>query len=190
MKERASALFPLALLIILAAATYWLNRVIESDNPRGPLRHAPDFMVDNFKVKRFNPEGRLQHTVIASGMQHFPDDDSTIVKNLHLTYHQQPPTEVFALTALVGRDGKEVDLVDQVRVIRHAADGSPKTILETNTLKVFPDEEKGTTNSPVVITQGQSVMNGSGLDFDNKTSISVLRGRVTGTIHRNQTKTP
>ena len=33
-------------------------------------------------------------------------------------------------------------------------------------------------------------MNGSGLEIDNKSGISVLRGRVTGTLYRNQTKTP
>jgi len=42
----------------------------------------------------------------------------------------------------------------------------------------------------VVITQGMSVVRGSGLDIDNRTGISVLRGRVTGTLHRNRTDKP
>ncbi len=63
-------------------------------------------------------------------------------------------------------------------------------MLETRTLKILPDDEKGHTDDPVVITQGKSIMNGSGLDIDNRSGMTVLRGRVTGTLYRNQTKTP
>jgi hypothetical protein len=42
----------------------------------------------------------------------------------------------------------------------------------------------------VVITQGGSILRGSGLEFDNKTGVTVLRGRVTGTLHSNRTEKP
>lgn len=190
MKERAAAMLPLMLLIILAAATYWLNRVVQGDNPRGPMRHDPDFIVDQFVVRRFDTTGRLQNTIVADQMKHFPDNDSTLVTKPHLTYHQVPPTEVFALNGRIGADGKEVDLSGKVRIVRHGADGAAATVINTETLKVFPDEERGFSNSPVVITQGNSIMNGSGLEFDNRSSISVLRGRVSGTLHRNQKASP
>jgi lipopolysaccharide export system protein LptC len=191
MKDRAASLFPLAMLVLLAALTFWLNRVIQGDNPRGPQRHDPDYWVERFEVRRFNTEGRLQHTVVADNLLHYPDDDTTIVATPHVTYHQKPPTEIFARMAYVGKDGKEIDLVDNVRVVRHSAEaGAPSTVLETRTLKIFPDSEKGHTNDPVVITQGKSIMNGSGLDIDNRSGISVLYGRVTGTLHRNRTETP
>jgi len=191
MKNRAASLFPLVMLLLLAALTFWLNRVIQGDSPRGPQRHDPDYWVERFEVRRFDIDGKLQHTVVADKLLHYPDNDTTIVTTPHLTYHQQPPTEIFARMAYIGRDGKEVDLVDDVRVIRHGALGdSPRTVLETRTLKVFPDDERGTTNDPVVITQGKSIMRGTGLDIDNRSGITVLRGRVTGTLHRNQTETP
>lgn len=191
MKDRAASLFPLAMLVLLAALTFWLNRVIQGDNPRGPLRHDPDYWVERFEVRRFDAEGKLQHTVVADNLLHYPDDDTTIVATPHITYHQKPPTEIFARMAYIGKDGKEVDLVDNVRVVRHSAEaGAPSTVLETRTLKVFPDSEKGHTRDPVVITQGKSIMNGSGLDIDNRSGISVLYGRVTGTLHRNRTGTP
>ncbi len=191
MKDRAASLFPLVMLLLLAALTFWLNRVIQADNPRGPQRHDPDYWVERFQVRRFDPEGKLQHTIVADKLLHYPDDDTTIVTAPHITYHKQPPSEIFARIAYIGRDGKEVDLVDEVRVLRQgAASESAPTLLETRTLKVFPDEERGSTNDPVVITQGKSVMNGTGLDIDNRSGITVLRGRVTGTLHRNRTQTP
>ena len=191
MKDRAASLFPLAMLLLLAALTFWLNRVVQGDNPRGPQRHDPDYWVERFEVRRFDIDGKLQHTIVADKLLHYPDDDTTIVAMPHVTYHQQPPSEIFARMAYVGRDGKEVDLVDEVQVIRHGAtDESRPTVLETRTLKIFPDDERGHTNDPVVITQGLSVMHGTGLDIDNRSGITVLHGRVTGTLHRNRTDTP
>ena len=191
MKDRAASLFPLAMLVLLAALTFWLNRVIQDDNPRGPQRHDPDYWVERFEVRRFDVEGKLQHTVVAAKLLHYPDDDTTVVTTPHITYHQPPPTEIFARMGYIGKDGKEVDLVDDVRVVRHSAAGdAPPTQLDTRTLKIFPDAEKGHTNDPVVITQGKSIMKGSGLDIDNRSGITVLRGRVTGTLHRNRTETP
>jgi lipopolysaccharide export system protein LptC len=191
MKDRAASLFPLAMLVLLAALTFWLNRVIQGDNPRGVQRHDPDYWAEHFKVRRFDIDGKLQHTVIADKLLHYPDDDTTVVTMPHIIYNRKPPSEIFARTAYIGRDGKEVDLVDEVQVIRHGATGkSHPTVLETRTLKVFPDDEKGHTNDPVVITQGRSVMRGTGLDIDNRSGITVLRGRVTGTLHRNRTQTP
>jgi len=190
-KDRAASLFPLVMLLLLAALTLWLNRIIQGDNPRGPQRHDPDYSVERFEVRRFDIEGKLQHTLTAAKLLHYPDDDTTVVTTPHITYHQQPPTEVSARMGYIGRDGKEVDLVDEVRIIRHGATGdSPPTVLETRTLKVFPDAERGTTNDAVVISQGKSVMRGTGLDIDNRSGITVLRGRVTGTLHRNRTETP
>ena len=186
MNGRVSALLPLVLLLVLAAASIWLNRLVQNDNPRGAQRHAADFIVERFKVRRFDPDGRLQHTLIAEKLTHYPDDDTTVVVAPHMTYHQLPPTQIRARTALIGQDGKEIDLVDQVEIIRQGSNGAPATIIRTNAMKIFPDEEKGHADVPVVITRGKSILNGSGLTFDGKTSISVLRGRVTGTIHRNQ----
>ncbi len=192
MKDRAASLFPLVMLLLLAALTFWLNRVIEGDNPRGPQRHDPDYWVERFEVRRFDFEGKLQHTIVADKLLHYPDDDTTIVTAPHITYHKQPPSEIFARMAYIGRDGREIDLVDDVRVIRQSAAGnSPPTVLETRTLKVFPDDEKGRTGDPVAITQGKSVLKGNGgLELDNRSGISVLRGRVTGTLYRNRTGTP
>ncbi|MDP1614083.1 MAG: LPS export ABC transporter periplasmic protein LptC [Sulfuritalea sp.] len=191
MKDRAASLFPMAILVLLAALTFWLNRLIQDDKPRGPQRHDPDYWVERFEVRRFDLEGQLQHTLVAAKLVHYPDDDSTVVTAPHITYHRQPPSEVSARMAYIGREGKELDLVDEVKVIRHGALGeSPPTVLETRTLKIFPDDEKASTRDPVLITQGKSIMRGSGLDLDNKTGITVLRGRVTGTLHRNRTETP
>lgn len=191
MKDRVSSLFPLAMLVLLAALTFWLNRVIQDDKPRGPQRHDPDYWVERFEVRRFDLDGKLQHTLAAEKLLHYPDDDTTIITAPKITYHQEAPAEASARMAYIGSDGRQVDLVGNVRVVRHKAAGNgPPTVLETRTLKVVPDDETARTRDPVVISQGASIMHGSGLDLNNKSGITVLHGRVTGTLTRHRTDKP
>jgi lipopolysaccharide export system protein LptC len=54
-------------------------------------------------VRRFDINGKLQHTLVADKLVHYPDDDTTIVRTRpHVTYHHQPPSEVSARMAYVG----------------------------------------------------------------------------------------
>ena len=191
MKDRSASLVPLVMLVLLAALTFWLSRVIEGDKPRAPTRHDPDYMVERFEVRRFDTSGKLQHTLAGERLVHYPDDDTTIVHAPHVTYHQTAPTEISAKVAFIAADGREINLVDEVRVLRHANSGdAPPTQLDTRSLKLFPDEERGGTRDPVTITQGQSTIRGTGMDIDNKTGVSVLHGRVTGTLYSKQTEKP
>lgn len=191
MNDRSTSLVPLVMLVLLAALTFWLSRLIEGDKPRAPLRHDPDYIVDRFEVRRFDTAGKLQHTLSGQRLVHFPDDDTTVVSAPRLTYHQVAPTEISAREAHIGRDGKEVDLLDAVRVIRHAAAGdTAPTRIETRSLKIFPDEERGLTRETVTITQGRSVVRGHGMEIDNRTGLSVLHGRVKGTLYSNRTEKP
>ncbi|MBK9022032.1 MAG: LPS export ABC transporter periplasmic protein LptC [Sulfuritalea sp.] len=93
------------------------------EKPRGPQRHDPDYWVENFEVRRFDIDGKLQHTLIAKKLVHYPDDDTTIVTAPQLTYHRGAPAEISARMAYVGTDGKEIDLVDDVRVSPPRRDG-------------------------------------------------------------------
>lgn len=191
MNDRSTSLLPMAMLVLLAALTFWLSRLIEGDKPRAPLRHDPDYIVDRFELRRFDSGGKLQHTLTGERLVHYPDDDSTVVSAPRLTYHQVAATEISARTAYIGRDGKEVDLIDSVRVIRHtgAGDTAP-TQIETGSLKIFPDEERGLGRETVTITQGRSIVRGHGMEIDNRTGLSVLHGRVKGTLYSKRTEKP
>lgn len=191
MNNRAASTLPLIMMLLLAALTFWLSQIIQDHAPRGPLRHDPDYWAERLELRRFDSTGALQHTLVADKMLHYADDDTTVVTEPHLTYHRQPPIDIFARMAYIGADGKEVDLVDDVKVIQQGATKqAPATVLETRALKVFPDEEKGSTNDPVKITKGSSIIRGTGLETDNRTGITVMHGRVTGTLHSNRTETP
>jgi len=190
--RRVGSLLPLLLIGVLAALTFWLQRISEPPalDLSGRDRHDPDFIVDTFTVRRFDTQGELQHTLAATRMQHYPDDDTTMVTAPHVTFHGTPPTLLTAEQALVSKDAKAVRLERNVLLVRSAANGGLSTEVATARLDVLPDLETASTNLPVTITQGRSVVTGSGLLADNKSMLTTLRGPVRGTIYRDQRKTP
>jgi lipopolysaccharide export system protein LptC len=187
-----AALFPLIIVGLLAGMTFWLDQASRSPTTanNGKLRHDPDYIVENFEVRRFDQEGALQHTLRAASMLHYPDDDSTVIVSPNLTYHRQPPTFVTALEARLDSEGKHVQLIDDVRVTRGGLGGNPDTVLTTARLDAFPDDELATSTVPVTIVQGSSNITGGGLSANNKTSIYVLDGPVYGIFHRAAGKNP
>ena len=177
---------PKGFLALLAAMTFWLERAARppTTGMDGKARHDPDYLIDNFTVRRFGVDGFLQHTLQADHMRHFPDDDSTLVLKPKLTYHRTPETHVSAQKAYLDSGATHVRLVDDV-VITRAGINKPGTVLTTPLLDAFPDEETASTDAPVTITQGASQVRGSGLRADNKTAQYVLTGPVNGIFHRN-----
>lgn len=182
----AATLFPLLLAGLLAGMSYWLELASRAPTAAtdGKSRHDPDYIIRNFEVRRFDPQGNLQHTVVADLMRHYPDDDSTVVFSPRITYHRDPPTVVTAREALISSKGEHVRLIDDVRVARSGMGGKPATVLTTARLDAWPDEEIAKTNLPVTIVQGLTNVQGSGLSVDNKTSVYILEGPVKGVFFR------
>lgn len=188
MNQNSAGFVPVALVALLAALTFWLDRTTQGEDLRdGKHRHDVDYFVDNFKVRRFNTEGALQHTLVATRMVHFPDDESTEVAAPRLTYHRVPELRVTSKTAWLDKDGKHIRLDGDVHIIREGIDKRPPTEMRTSVLYAVPDDEFAHTDVPVKITQGLTVLNGTGMETNNKTQISTLFGRVDGIIYNNQT---
>lgn len=184
-----TGLFPVVLMALLAGLTFWLDRATQpqDDSRSGKHRHDPDFIVDNFQVRRFAADGTLQHTLVAKKMLHYADDESTEVAAPRLTYHRTPLLNITSNTAWLDKDGKHVRLNGDVHIVRDAVGGKPPTAMDTSVLHAVPDDEFAHTDAPVKITQGLTVLNGTGMESNNKTQISVLFGRTNGIIHNNQT---
>ena len=190
--RHAGSLFPLLLVGVLAALTFWLQRVSEgpAGDRSGRHRHDPDFIIDNFSLRTFGATGKLQHTLKATRMMHYPDDDTTTVTAPHVLFHATPPTQLSAEEALVSKDATQVRLLRNVRLHRGGHDGGLPLEAVTARLDVLPELETASTDTPVTITQGRSVVTGSGLTADNKTQQTSLFGPVRGVIYRDAGKTP
>jgi lipopolysaccharide export system protein LptC len=186
MRTSGASLFPLALLGLLAALTFWLEQATQTSGGAndGKNRHDPDFIIDNFKLRRFDPEGTLQHSVVARRMLHYPDDESTDVVEPRMTYHRDPATLITADAANLDKDGKHVKLMGNVQIVRGSGTNIGPTVIATSELNVTPDDEYAITDKPVTITRDASIVTGTGAEVNNKIHSAILFGRVHGTIYK------
>jgi len=189
MIARSTAFFPLLLLALLAAGTYWLDYIVELSAPggKGPLRHDPDFVVENFTITAMTPEGRPESRLSAERMVHFPDDRTTDVTALRLTQiarDERPPLRVQSDRATVSENAEELDLYDNVVVVREATHDRGELRLETPYLHYSREREIARTPSPVVITEGNSRVEGVGMELNAKTHWFEVKSAVQATFTR------
>jgi lipopolysaccharide export system protein LptC len=188
MRPSGASLFPLGIVAMLAALTFWLQRaVLFGEAPfTGKTRHDPDFIVDNFSVRHFDAHGALGDSGSAVRMVHYGDDDSTEITAPDITLQRQPALHITAQKAWMSKDGKEVRMEGGVRAVRSADAGAAEAVVTTDVMYVYPDDDLARSDTPVTMTQGKSVVTGSGFEADSKKQLFTLRGRVHGTIIRNE----
>jgi len=185
MRPRTSSIFPVALVAMLAALTFWLERLVEG--PEGPPAPrdpgTPDFVIDNLKGTKMSPDGHPEYTLAATKMVHFPATDVTEVEQPRLIQWRAdaPPVRVSAVRGTVSGDGKELHLHGDVVIVREKAPGRGELRVETDYLEVIPDSEVARTPERVVITQDGSRLEGVGMEFNNKARELELKSLVSGT---------
>jgi lipopolysaccharide export system protein LptC len=79
----------------------------------------------------------------------------------------------------VGPEGKQVELIEKVRVARTDAKGRP-TILTTSRLTVFPDQEYAQTQQAVRIEAANGVTTAQGMKAYLNDSRMLLQSNVRG----------
>jgi lipopolysaccharide export system protein LptC len=184
MIDRVGGYFPFVLLVLLAALSFWLEKIVQppAAQEAAAARHDPDYIVDGLSAVRMDEQGRVKHTLRAQRMTHFPDDDVTVLVQPRLvTYSQgRAPVTVTSRDAHMSGNGEDVYFENDVRVVRAPVDDQSELVLETPYLHVIPDDNIAKTNRPVTIRNGMGVVNASGLELNSETRLLKLEGRVKG----------
>lgn len=183
MLTRSAIFFPLILAGLLAIITFWINVAVEQQGPKidGSNRHDPDYTMNNFVTTQTDITGKLRYVLAATEMLHYPDDDSTVLQRPRFTQYttNKPYTQIEGLRGYISTDGEEIELVDNVKVVRQAFEGKGEMQLLTEKLIILPNQDLATTNSPVIITQApKTVIHGTGMIFDKKNQTVKLLSRV------------
>lgn len=183
MLQRPAIFFPLILAGLLAFITYWISQSVERQSPRisGSNRHDPDYTMNHFVTTRTDKTGQLRYVLAATEMVHYPDDDSTVLQRPRFTQFttNKPYTQIQALRGYVSSDGEEIELVDNVKVVRQAWGEKGEMQVLTEKLVILPNEEIAKTNSPVVIKQApKTVIHATGMVYDKKSQTVRLLKRV------------
>jgi lipopolysaccharide export system protein LptC len=182
--DRFTAAFPLLLVTLLAALTFWLERLVQAPAPPrdGSTRHDPDYMVENFVAVRMGPDGLRLHELQAERMVHYPDDDSTHLEAPRLLKYESEKValSITAKRAHVSSEGETVDFEDDVRAVRSATPTQSELVLTTDRLHVVPDDDYARTDSPVTIVDANTKVTAVGLELIDKAKVVRLLSNVRG----------
>jgi lipopolysaccharide export system protein LptC len=183
MLGRSTIFFPLVLAILLALITFWINLTVEQQGPKidGSNRHDPDYTMNNFVNTQTDVAGKLRYVLSAAEMVHYPDDDSTVLQRPRFTQYttNKPYTQIEGLRGYVSSNGEEIELVDNVKIVRQAFAGKGELQVSTEKLIILPNQDLVKTNSPVLITQApKTVIHATGMIYDKKNQTVKLLSRV------------
>jgi lipopolysaccharide export system protein LptC len=189
--DAVSIYLPVVLMGILAALTYWLVRstpLLEPAGPKPASRQTPDYIVYDFALQAFAPDGALQRVITGTEARHFPARAQFEVDGVRLVAlnPQRVVTQASARTALSNSDGTEVQLMGDAVVRRPAGQGetrdSPLIEYRGEFLHVFTDTERVKSHLPVTLRRDNDVFTANEMTYDNLQRVGELSGRVRAVI--------
>lgn len=183
MLTRSALFFPLVLAVLLALLTFWINQTVEQQGPKidGSNRHDPDYTMHNFVTTQTDVLGKVKYILAATEMVHYPDDDSTVLQRPRFTQYtaDKPYTQIEGLRGYISSNGEQVELVDNVKVVRQAFEDKGEMQLLTEKLLILPKQDLVKTDAPVTITQApKTVITATGMIYDKKAQTMTLLNRV------------
>lgn len=173
---------PLLPLLLLLAATYWLNLQVQPlpPKPDNSKRHDPDFIISEFSATTLNEHGMPRFLISAQKMVHYPDDDSTHLDEPKISSFNagRPPVHAFARQGEVSSKGDEIFLRDEVKLVRAASATQSEMIFTTAYLHVVPEQDLADTDRPITLVDAHNTLHAVGMRFDNKTRVVKLLAQV------------
>lgn len=177
-----SSYFPLVVLGLLAAGTWWLAR--HAPKPAGEsrppaLRQEPDYTAQRVLLQRFDAAGRLAVQIEGDQVRHYPATDTLEVDTVRLatTGVDGRRTLATAKQAMAAGDNSRYSLEGGARVVSTGADGQAVE-MEGEHLLVLAPERRVRADRPVVVRQGGSVLHADAMEFDERTQQVTLHGSV------------
>jgi len=182
MMERLRSWLPLLPLLLLLAASYWLNLQVQSPASRSGqnLRHDPDYVIDNFTATTLDDQGKIRFVMSAKKMWHYPDDDTTHLEipRLESLTAELPPMLMSAKKGEISSKGDEIFLRDDVIIVRPAHANKSALTFNTSYLHIVPNKEFADTNRTVSMTDASTSLNAVGMELDYKAQTIKFLSRV------------
>jgi lipopolysaccharide export system protein LptC len=168
---------------LLAMGSLWLLEVVRRagvESARSVKRTAPDYYVDNFNYVRMSENGEAQYNISGKRMVHDPVTDTHLIDQpvVHSLATERPPMNASADRARVDSNSDKVYLYDHVQMDRPATPKADYFHLDTDYMLMLVDEEIMQTDRPVHMVLGKSVLNGTGMKYNNASGTLRLDSRV------------
>lgn len=191
-RDQLSTWLPALMMMLFALGTWWLVRSapkFPTDGAAAVVSKEPDYFMNQFRVRDFDATGRLTSDLTGVEGHHFPATDTLEVKDPHMRSVDDDGrvTVATALRGVSNGDGSEIQLFGNAVIVREAAkrpDGTavPRMEFRGEYLHAFVNEDRVSSDKPVELLRGADRFVGDQLDYDNRTGVAVLKGRVRGVL--------
>jgi LPS export ABC transporter protein LptC len=192
MRDRITAIIAILLLAALAGVTYWYSQAGRYGSLASPVsKEGPDFVVNGVTLTQFDAMGRATNRLFAEKLTHYAVDDRAEMERPRYVSLRpdQPQLEAHAQRAVVEGSGERVVLTGDVVITRSPGEkGEPPMRLTTERLLALPDREQYSTDLPVEMDRGGSVIQSVGMDYDNIKRIVKFHSKVRGTMEAGTTQ--
>lgn len=181
MKERASIVVSLFILLLLVMGTWWAadysQRAVQIDPP-SRLTHERDTWAKNIVLVRTNEKGVVIHRIEGDLMEHFPDDKSyaLISPRAYSLKEENPLTVATSKVAFIYDEGDRIVMRGDAVLLRLGDAERQPLNFQSQELTMLVDKDLAFTDLPAVATSGRSRMSGVGMRFNNATQqLDVLK---------------
>ena len=127
-------------LLLFTGLVWWLPNALLQPAMRltGIERHDPDYYIENFTLTTMNVHGTPKYKLDAVRLVHYPHDDDTQLEHPRLIEYDghNGETVTSAQRGLVSRDGKQLVMLGDVRVLHGSDDRTAGGEVMTNRLTV------------------------------------------------------
>src|SRR5512139_567483 len=181
MIARGSLWLPLAILTVLAALSFWIERSVQVTDSNGQAAQAdPEGIMENFDALRTDLAGHPHYRLSAKKLKHYSGSKLTELESPRFVQMDAATGEVRAMAnqATVSSDGSEVDLRGGVLIERAARPGQSAMTLRTAQLRVFPDRDLLRAPGAVDIRDDTLALRAGAMEYDAAKRIIKLTGRV------------
>lgn len=133
----------------LAALSLWMQLGVLEEQPPPVVpateRHDPDYYIENFTAFGVDETGEKKYVLEAERLVHYPDDDTALLDNPHIIEFLpgESPRHVYSDSGWMSRDGNEVLLTGNVRVIRAEDPSKGEGVMTTDKLRVQLNDKQG-----------------------------------------------
>lgn len=163
-------LFPLALVILTALLTFWLDQITRlSFISRDLDPDKPEFVAEGVKAVRFDAQGRALQRIQAERMWQYPNQHDILFETGQM--HQYADgTLTYTVNAETGRYNNKTRIAffeKQVRMTKQADSEHPAMIMDTTAMTLDTDKGFASSRTPVTMHYGNSVASSIGFTYDN-----------------------
>lgn len=186
--DSLSIYLPVALMGLLALASYWLLRatpVAELPEVDRPVSTEPDYFMRRFSVKVFDAVGILKTELNGVEARHYPATDTVQVDNGRIRHVGLNGLPTLASAKLITTNGDNTEFVleGNAVVVREAGvnaagEAVPRLEFHGEFLHIFTEPERVVSHLPVTLLRGTDRLQADTLDYVGDERVANFKGRV------------